>query len=328
MIVIPPDAGLRRSGAGLDPRRTRRWSSWSTSSGWIRPPRPDAACGDPPRRRHRLRHPARPRIRVVPANASAKNPPEERLVNLVVALVATEQGLTKDTILTSVSGISRAVRGGSVQGRPREDVRARQGESPPPGRADRDDRRLGRPRRSARGALPRSHGGVRAPRGHRLHLRRARAAQSRRRRMERELDVGRRAQRAAQDPGPRHRRSTSRSSATRRAISLREPSFAALQQAIEQSRVVHVRLSQARRGRAAHHGASSPLALVEYEGRWHVFGIDLDVAADRTFLLCCASSMTSRSRATRSTRRCARARGSGRSRAWRTSPPATALCSR
>ncbi|MET0734962.1 MAG: WYL domain-containing protein, partial [Microbacterium sp.] len=28
-----------------------------------------------------------------------------------------------------------------------------------------------------------------------------------------------------------------------------------------------------------------PLALVEYEGRWHVFGIDLDAAADRTFLL-------------------------------------------
>ena len=40
----------------------------------------------------------------MPANASAKNPPEERLVNLVVALVATEQGLTKDTILSSVSG--------------------------------------------------------------------------------------------------------------------------------------------------------------------------------------------------------------------------------
>ena len=28
-----------------------------------------------------------------------------------------------------------------------------------------------------------------------------------------------------------------------------------------------------------------PLALVEYEGRWHVFGIDLDVREDRTFLL-------------------------------------------
>ena len=35
---------------------------------------------------------------------SAASRPEERLVNLVVALTSTEQGLTKDTILTSVSG--------------------------------------------------------------------------------------------------------------------------------------------------------------------------------------------------------------------------------
>jgi len=28
-----------------------------------------------------------------------------------------------------------------------------------------------------------------------------------------------------------------------------------------------------------------PLALIEYEARWHVFGYDLNVAADRTFLL-------------------------------------------
>ena len=40
----------------------------------------------------------------MPANTSVKSPPEERLVNLVVALMATEQGLTKDTILTSVAG--------------------------------------------------------------------------------------------------------------------------------------------------------------------------------------------------------------------------------
>ena len=40
----------------------------------------------------------------MPANPPVKNPPEERLVNLVVALMATEQGLTKDTILTSVAG--------------------------------------------------------------------------------------------------------------------------------------------------------------------------------------------------------------------------------
>ncbi|MET0303755.1 MAG: WYL domain-containing protein, partial [Microbacteriaceae bacterium] len=40
----------------------------------------------------------------MPVNAPVKNPPEERLVNLVVALMATEQGLTKDTILGSVTG--------------------------------------------------------------------------------------------------------------------------------------------------------------------------------------------------------------------------------
>ena len=39
-----------------------------------------------------------------------------------------------------------------------------------------------------------------------------------------------------------------------------------------------------------------PLALVDYEARWHVFGIDLDVGADRTFLLSRIVG-TSRSRA-------------------------------
>ncbi|HAS31436.1 MAG TPA: WYL domain-containing protein, partial [Microbacterium sp.] len=38
------------------------------------------------------------------ATASVKTPPEERLVNLVVALTATDQGLTKDTILANVTG--------------------------------------------------------------------------------------------------------------------------------------------------------------------------------------------------------------------------------
>ena len=37
----------------------------------------------------------------MPVNTAPKSPPEERLVNLVVALMATEQGLTKDTILSS-----------------------------------------------------------------------------------------------------------------------------------------------------------------------------------------------------------------------------------
>ena len=67
-------------------------------------------------------------------------------------------------------------------------------------------------------------------------------------------------------------------------LSLHDPSFPALQQAIEQSRVVTFPYlkpgEEAPRVRRV-----QPLALVEYEGRWHVFGIDLDVAADRTFLL-------------------------------------------
>ena len=67
-------------------------------------------------------------------------------------------------------------------------------------------------------------------------------------------------------------------------ISLREPSFAALQQAIEQSHVVTFAYlkpgEEAPRTRRV-----QPLALIEYEARWHVYGVDLDVGADRTFLL-------------------------------------------
>lgn len=67
-------------------------------------------------------------------------------------------------------------------------------------------------------------------------------------------------------------------------LSLQDPAFLPLQQAIEQSRVVtfpYLKPGEAeprvRRVR--------PLALVEYEARWHVFGIDLRIDADRTFLL-------------------------------------------
>ncbi len=67
-------------------------------------------------------------------------------------------------------------------------------------------------------------------------------------------------------------------------ISLRNPSFPALQQAIEQSRVVT--FPYLKPGEAAPRTRHvQPLALVDYEARWHVFGIDLDADADRTFLL-------------------------------------------
>ena len=62
-----------------------------------------------------------------------------------------------------------------------------------------------------------------------------------------------------------------------------------------------------------------PLALVEYEGRWHVFGVDLDVDAERTFLLSRIVGDVDASRARASTPRCATARASARWRDWRTS---------
>ncbi|QLD13150.1 WYL domain-containing protein [Microbacterium oleivorans] len=67
-------------------------------------------------------------------------------------------------------------------------------------------------------------------------------------------------------------------------ITLREASFVPLQRAIEQAREVafdylrpgsaHPRRRQVR-----------PYALVEFEGRWHLFAFDTSVDAERTFLL-------------------------------------------
>ncbi|WP_344784290.1 helix-turn-helix transcriptional regulator [Microbacterium kribbense] len=67
-------------------------------------------------------------------------------------------------------------------------------------------------------------------------------------------------------------------------ISLREASFAPLQRAIEQSRVVT--FGYLKPGEDAPRTRTiRPLALVEFEARWHVFGQDVDAQADRTFLL-------------------------------------------
>lgn len=67
-------------------------------------------------------------------------------------------------------------------------------------------------------------------------------------------------------------------------VSVRDPSFAALQGANEQARVVRFTYvnpgdDTPRLRRVA------PLALIEFEGRWHVFARDLERDADRTFLL-------------------------------------------
>lgn len=219
----------------------------------------------------------------MPANASAKNPPEERLVNLVVALVATEQGLTKDTILSSVSGYREQSEAGASKDalekmfeRDKESLRRLGVPIETIGDwADPDDLREARYRvptaeyelpedivfTSAELALLNLAGGVWSESSMsaeaRSGLRKIRA-----------LGI------AVDDPiigySPR--------------ISLREPAFAALQQAIELSRVVT--FPYLKPGEAAPRTRRvQPLALVEYEGRWHVYGLDLGAAAERTFLL-------------------------------------------
>lgn len=219
----------------------------------------------------------------MPANASAKNPPEERLVNLVVALVATDQGLTKDTILSSVAGYREQSEAGASRDalekmfeRDKESLRRLGVPIETIGDwADPDDLREARYRvPTAEYELPEdivftpaelallnlaggvwSEGSMSADA--RSGLRKIRALG---------IPVG--------EPiigySPR--------------ISLREPAFAALQQAIELSRVVT--FPYLKPGEAAPRTRRvQPLALVEYEGRWHVFGVDLDAGADRTFLL-------------------------------------------
>ena len=288
MVVIPPDQGYGDQAQGpipadstlvfvvdilgIDQAALRRTPAESAPRGL----------------RRRIRHPSRvrsaPRMRVVPANASAKNPPEERLVNLVVALVATDQGLTKDTILSSVSGYREQSEAGASKDalekmfeRDKESLRRLGVPIETIGDwADPDDLREARYRvptaeyelpedivfTPAELALLNLAGGVWSESSMsadaRSGLRKIRA-----------LGI------AVDEPiigySPR--------------ISLREPSFAALQQAIELSRVVTFPYLKPGEAGSPHASACSPLALVEYEGSWHVFGVDLDVAADRTFLL-------------------------------------------
>jgi proteasome accessory factor B len=219
----------------------------------------------------------------VPANASAKNPPEERLVNLVVALVATEQGLTKDTILSSVSGYREQSGAGASKDalekmfeRDKESLRRLGVPIETIGDwADPDDLREARYRiptaeyelpedivfTSAELALLNLAGGVWSESSMsdqaRSGLRKIRA-------------LGMTVDEPIIGYSPR--------------ISLRDPAFAALQQAIELSRVVTFGYLKPGEG-SPRTRRVQPLALVEYEGRWHVFGVDLGVGAERTFLL-------------------------------------------
>lgn len=219
----------------------------------------------------------------MPANAPAKSPPEERLVNLVVALMATDQGLTKDTILTSVAGYrEQSVAGASKDAlekmfeRDKESLRGLGVPIETIGDwADPDDLREARYRvPTAEYALPEDIEFTPAE----LALLNLAGGVWSESSMSDDARSGLRKIRALGIPvdepiigySPR--------------ISLRDPAFPALQQAIEQSRAV--RFPYLKPGEDAPRIRHvQPLALVEYEARWHVFGIDLGVDADRTFLL-------------------------------------------
>lgn len=215
--------------------------------------------------------------------APLRNAPEERLLNLVVALMATDQGLTKDTILGSVSGYREQAEAGASKDalekmfeRDKENLRALGVPVQAIGdRLEPDDLRQARYRiPTAEYALPEEitftpaeiavlnlAGSVWEQESLSAHARSGL-------RKIRSLGI------AVDEPiigyAPR--------------ISLREASFAPLQRAIEQTRVVTFPYlkpgeEQPRTRRIR------PLALVEYEARWHVFGIDTEADAERTFLL-------------------------------------------
>jgi proteasome accessory factor B len=219
----------------------------------------------------------------VPAKAAVRNPPEERLVNLVVALMATEQGLTKDTILTSVAGYREQSEAGASKDalekmfeRDKESLRGLGVPIETIGdRADPDDLREARYRvPTAEYALPDDieftpaeiallnlAGGVWSESSMsadaRSGLRKIRA-----------LGI------AVEDPiigySPR--------------ISLHDPAFPVFHEAIEQTQVVTFPYLKPGE-KSPRLRRVQPLALVEYDARWHVFGFDLNVDADRTFLL-------------------------------------------
>ncbi len=67
-------------------------------------------------------------------------------------------------------------------------------------------------------------------------------------------------------------------------VSLRDPAFPALRRANEEGRTVRFTyVKPGDEGPRLRH--VSPLAIFEYEGRWHVYGTDLDIDEQRTFLL-------------------------------------------
>ncbi|MGM7677853.1 helix-turn-helix transcriptional regulator [Microbacterium sp. A94] len=214
---------------------------------------------------------------------AARIPPEERQTNLVVALMATEIGLTKQQILDNISGY-----------RQRADAGARTDALEKMFERDKDElRTLGVPietigdagdpndLREARYRIPKAEYDLPAD----IEFSPAElavlqlagsvwSAES----ASADAQAGVRKIRALGIDGdepiigfaPR--------------ITTREVSFSPLQGAIERCRVVTFDYlkpgEQSPRRRRI-----EPLALLEYEARWHVYGIDLDADDERTFLL-------------------------------------------
>ncbi|GAA5208998.1 helix-turn-helix transcriptional regulator [Microbacterium kyungheense] len=219
----------------------------------------------------------------MPATAAAKIPPEERLLNLVVALIATDQGLTKDTILTSVAGYREQSEAGASKDalekmfeRDKESLRGLGVPIETIGDwADPDDLREARYRvPSAEYELPEDIDFTPAE----LALLTLAGGVWSESSMSDDARSGLRKIRALGDLVDEPIIGFSPQ------LNPRDPAFPALHQAIDASRVVT--FPYLKPGESAPRTRRiQPLALVEYEARWHVFGIDLDAQADRTFLL-------------------------------------------
>ncbi len=213
----------------------------------------------------------------------ARIPAEERLTNLVVALMATEIGLTKQQILDNVSGYRQRADAGT-----RTDALEKMFER------DKDElRTLGVPietigdpsdpndLREARYRIPQAEydlpADIEFSPAELAVLRLAGSVWSAES-VSADAQSGVRKIRALGIDGdepiigfaPR--------------ITARDPGFAPLQEAIEKSRVVvfdYLKPGE----HAPRRRRIRPFALVDYEARWHVFGVDVDIDAERMFLL-------------------------------------------
>jgi proteasome accessory factor B len=213
----------------------------------------------------------------------AQIPAEERLTNLVVALMATEIGLTKQQILENVSGYRQRIEAGA-----KPDSLEKMFER------DKDElRALGMPvetigdpldpqdLREARYRIPQAEYDLPADiefTAAELAVLRLAGSVWSSESVSADAQSGVRKIRALGIDGdepiigfaPR--------------IAVRDAAFPALQEGIERNRVVLFEYLKPGDD-APTRRRVRPLAQVEYEARWHLFGIDLDAEDERTFLL-------------------------------------------